>query len=159
MRDQHPTARCHICRTGLLQPFLDFPRLARVTSDAKPFPAGGELAVCETCGTIQKPITPAWEKDADAIYSAYTIYHNAGGTEQSLFTGGGGQPISRSSRLVSAIRERVELPDTGRMLDLGCGNGAMLRAFGGLHSGWALVGNDLDDKYRSTIEAIPGVEE
>ncbi|MDB5314108.1 MAG: Methyltransferase type 11 [Gemmataceae bacterium] len=150
--------RCHICRAGYLRRSPDFARIARVTSDAKPFPAGGELAVCEACGTIQKPITPSWEKDAAAVYEAYTIYHNAGGTEQAVFAGGGGHPTSRSSRLVGAVRDRVGLPAAGRMLDLGCGNGAMLRSFGEQMPGWALVGNDLSDKYRTTVEAIPGVE-
>ena len=158
MPDLHPTVRCHVCRTGPLRLFPGFTRLARVTSDAKPFPAGGELALCETCGTIQKPITPAWEADAAAVYAAYTIYHNAGGTEQTVFSGGGGQPTSRSSKLVRAVRERVELPAAGRMLDLGCGNGAMLRSFAEQMPGWSLVGTDLGDTNRATIEAIPGVE-
>jgi len=44
------------------------------------------------------------------------------------------------------------------MLDLGCGNGAMLRSFSEQLPGWSLVGNELDDKNRAAIEAIPRVE-
>ncbi|HJZ54809.1 MAG TPA: class I SAM-dependent methyltransferase, partial [Gemmataceae bacterium] len=158
MSETHTATPCHVCRTGWLRVFPAFSALARVSSDAKPFPSGGELAVCEQCGTVQKPITPAWQAEADAIYAAYTIYHNAGGAEQKVFAGGGGQPASRSSRLVQQLRDRVGLPATGRMLDLGCGNGAMLRSFSEQMPGWSLAGTELSDKYREAVEAIPRVE-
>lgn len=149
-------ANCHICRIGSLHSITAFGQLTRVTSDAKPFPAGGSLAVCEHCGIVQKPITAAWQADADRIYAAYTIYHNAAGAEQNLFTGGG--TTSRSAHLVRQIRSQVGFPETGRMLDLGCGNGAMLRSFSQQMPGWSLAGNELGDRYRNEIEAIPGVE-
>jgi SAM-dependent methyltransferase len=154
----HMHARCHVCRTGRLQLFPHFTGLTRISSDAKPFRAGGELGICEECATVQKPITPVWEQEAASVYEAYTIYHLADGVEQKVFNGGGGQPLPRSGRLVSAIRDRVALPPAGRALDVGCGNGAMLRSVSDLMPGWSLVGNDLSDKYRATVEAIPGVE-
>jgi SAM-dependent methyltransferase len=152
------TTACHVCGEARLRTFPAFGALGRVTSDAKPFPAGGELAVCAACGTVQKPISPKWKAEADAIYSAYTIYHNAGGAEQKVFAPGGGQPASRSSRLVSHLREHLGLPDRGRMLDVGCGNGAMLRSFSEQLPGWSLAGNELDDKNRAVIESVPRVE-
>jgi dTDP-4-dehydrorhamnose reductase/SAM-dependent methyltransferase len=151
-------ATCHICRSGTLRLVPRFSALTRVTSDAKPFAAGGELAVCEGCGTVQKPNTAAWQADTAAVYGAYTIYHNAAGAEQNVFSGGGGQPKSRSSRLIQQVRDRVGLPGSGRMMDLGCGNGAMLRSFGEQLPGWSLVGNELSDRNRAEIEAIPQVE-
>lgn len=153
------TETCHVCRTGALRLIPGFETLKRVTSDAKPFAAGGSIAGCKRCGTIQKPTTARWQAEADAIYAAYTIYHNAGGAEQNVFTCGGGQPESRSSRLIGEVCERVGLPERGRMLDLGCGNGAMLRSFSKRLPGWTLVGNELGDSNRATIEAIVRVEE
>ena len=44
------------------------------------------------------------------------------------------------------------------MLDVGCGNGAMLRAFSQAAPGWSLAGTELGDKYRRLVESIPGVE-
>ncbi len=149
---------CHVCRGGPVWPVPGFADLPRVSSDAKPFRPGGRLAVCRACGTVQKPITDAWVAEADAIYAAYTIYHNASGAEQTVFSGGGGFPASRSARVVREVARRVPLRAAGRMLDLGCGNGAMLRAFGGEFPGWALAGNDLSEKQRAAVEAIPGVE-
>lgn len=150
---------CHVCQANRLRTFPAFVSLGRVTSDAKPFPAGGELATCEQCGTVQKPITPQWRAEADAIYASYTIYHNAGGAEQKVFTPGGGQPAARSSRLVEQLRQRIDLPRQGRLLDLGCGNGAMLRAFSEQLPDWTLAGNELDDRNRAVIESIPHVEQ
>jgi len=150
--------KCHVCRTGPLRLFPAFETISRVTSDAKPFPSGGELGVCLDCGAVQKPMTAQWQAEAEAIYAAYTIYHNAGGAEQKTFTGGGGQPQARSSRLVQQVRDRVGLPAAGRMLDVGCGNGAMLRSFSELMPGWILAGNELGDRHRDAIEAIARVE-
>lgn len=147
---------CHVCRAGPLWPVPGFADLPRVSSDAKPFTAGGRLVVCRACGTVQKPITAAWRAEAGAIYAAYAIYHNAAGAEQTVFSGG--FPASRSARVVREVARRVPLRATGRMLDLGCGNGAMLRAFGGEFPGWTLAGNDLSEKQRAAVEAIPGVE-
>jgi hypothetical protein len=44
------------------------------------------------------------------------------------------------------------------MLDIGCGNGALFRAFGALFPGWALSGTERDDRHRAEIESLPGVE-
>lgn len=151
-----PADACHACGGGPVRPVAGFAALPRVTSDAKPFPAGGDLGVCAACASVQKPQTAAWEAEAASIYAAYAIYHNAGGAEQNVFTSGGAVPASRSSRVVREFRRRVELPAAGRMLDLGCGNGAMLRAFGADFPGWGLTGSDLSDGHRAAVEAIGG---
>jgi SAM-dependent methyltransferase len=44
------------------------------------------------------------------------------------------------------------------MLDVGCGNGATLRAFGQMAPGWTKAGTEFDEKYRTEIEAIPNTE-
>jgi SAM-dependent methyltransferase len=41
---------------------------------------------------------------------------------------------------------------------VGCGNGALLRAFSSLIPGWSLAGTELSDKYRTVVESIEGVE-
>ena len=52
----------------------------------------------------------------------------------------------------------TRLPDTGRLLDIGCGNGAFLRAFARAMPRWTLVGTELSDATRAIVESIPGVE-
>jgi len=40
-------------------------------------------------------------------------------------------------------------------LDIGCGNGATLRAFGDLHPEWIKVGTEFDDRHGAAIAEIP----
>lgn len=131
--------------------------LRRVTSDCKPWPAGGQLAWCRSCGLVQAAITPEWQAEADRIYANYTIYHQSGGREQRVFgTGGAGLP--RSEKIVSALRRVVGVPEAGRLLDVGCGNGAFLTAWSRQMPGWALAGSEVSDTNRAAVESIPGVE-
>ena len=52
----------------------------------------------------------------------------------------------------------MSLPAKGRLLDVGCGNGALLRTFGPAFEKWTLVGVETHEHLRSVIESIPGVE-
>jgi SAM-dependent methyltransferase len=148
---------CHVCGKATLDELADFAALRRVTSDCRPWPAGGRLFACRSCGCAQKVADDAWAREAAAIYAGYEIYHQAAGAEQAVFDSAG-RAASRSSRLVEALRAHVSLPRRGRMLDVGCGNGATLRAFSQAFSGWSLVGSELDDRHRRLIESIEGVE-
>lgn len=136
----------------------DYAAFHRVTSDCKPWRAGGKLAVCVTCGSAQAVLDEQWHAEARDIYDHYTIYHTSKGVEQSVFDQASGQAMSRSSRLVKRFLSELLLPPRGRLLDVGCGNGAFLRAFSGATSGWALAGVEVNDHYRPVVEAIPAVE-
>jgi 2-polyprenyl-3-methyl-5-hydroxy-6-metoxy-1,4-benzoquinol methylase len=132
--------------------------LHRVTSDCKPWPPGGQLGVCPRCGCAQAVISPQWEEEARKIYDRYTIYHQGGGAEQSVFDATTGAASSRSSRLLHRLHKELPLPSKGRLLDVGCGNGTTLRAFNGIAPGWSLAGLDVTDHYKTLVEAIPGVD-
>jgi 2-polyprenyl-3-methyl-5-hydroxy-6-metoxy-1,4-benzoquinol methylase len=104
-------------------------------------------------------IDAAWLSEIAEIYGNYAAYHqSSGGTEQAIFEGDSGIASLRSDRILRHLGESVPLPETGRLLDVGCGNGPMLRAFSRFAPGWRLAGSDLDDRCRAEIEAIPGVE-
>ena len=130
---------CHLC-SGPLTRIEGYARLGGVTSDCRPWPAGGDLACCDACGTVQKPLTPDWHDEAGRIYGGYRIYSQSGGREQKVFTDGAG--AARSVRL----------------LDIGCGNGGLLASAAARLPGWRLTGTELSDRHRAEIEAIPGVE-
>jgi len=151
-------AKCHLCGAGGLLEFARFSAFRRITSDCRPWPAGGRLCGCAACGSVQKIVDEAWNREVDELYAGYAIYDQAAGAEQVVFDQATGAAASRSLRLLTALRAAVELPRAGRMLDIGCGNGAMLRAFGQSMPGWTLAGTELGDKYRDTIENIPGVQ-
>jgi SAM-dependent methyltransferase len=149
--------RCSICGNGLLVELAAFRQLRRVTSDCRPWPAGGRLGACGSCGALQKPANPQFLAEIDDIYRTYAIYHQAQGVEQAVFTASG-LPASRSARLLESFRTTVGLGLEGRMLDIGCGNGAMLRAFNQIAPRWLKSGTEFDEKYRKDIDAIPRTE-
>lgn len=151
----HPP--CHLCG-GALSERPDFASLWRVSSDCRPCPPGGRVGVCVVCGAVQKPPDANWRLDTERIYATYDIYHQSGGVEQSTFDPVSGQPQTRSSRLADFLHAWPDLPSSGRLLDVGCGNGAMLRAASSRMPGWKLSGLDLSDRYRDTVLRIPGVE-
>jgi 2-polyprenyl-3-methyl-5-hydroxy-6-metoxy-1,4-benzoquinol methylase len=149
---------CHLCGAAGLLEFPAFRAFRRITSDCRPWPAGGRLCGCPSCGAVQKIVDEAWNREVAELYAGYAIYDQAAGAEQAVFDQATGAAMSRSTRLLAALRGEVELPGTGRMLDVGCGNGAMLRAFSQARPSWSLAGTELGDKYRRTIESIAGVE-
>lgn len=155
--DPHLDSRCHLCGASELDEFNEFRAFHRVSSDCKPWPAGGRLCRCRACGSVQKVIDDVWRREVDGIYSSYAIYDQAEGVEQAVFDEVG-TPCPRSERLLHSLCAEVTLPSHGRMLDIGCGNGAMLRAFSRIAPGWSLAGTELNDKYRRIVESIKNVE-
>lgn len=151
-------AACHACGSMAMMRMEGFEALPRVSSDCRPQHAGGRLAVCEACGLVQAVIDEAWQCEAAAIYERYAVYHQGGGAEQAVFAATDGVAEPRSQRLVGKLLEAVRLPAAGRVLDVGCGNGALLRALASHRPDWRLVGTELDDRDRAAVQAIPQVE-
>ncbi|MEZ0227148.1 MAG: class I SAM-dependent methyltransferase [Planctomycetota bacterium] len=149
---------CRVCQAPALEELHELVPLGRVTSDCRPWPAGGHLAACTACGLLQKPHEPDWEADCHAIYAGYELYPQAAGVEQAVYEPGSGMPATRSARLLDQIATFSPLPEAGRLLDVGCGNGGFLRAFHARAPGWRLNGTDLHGRYRKDVEAIGGVE-
>lgn len=151
-------AACSICETGTLDELIVYRSLRRVTSDCRAWPAGGQIGVCRVCAAVQKPADEAFLAEIDDIYRSYTIYHQAAGAEQAVFEQFSGLPASRSVTLLDTFRRRADLKPTGRMLDVGCGNGATLRAFNSVAPGWKKAGTEFDAKCRAEVESIPNTE-
>jgi SAM-dependent methyltransferase len=157
-RAENAAASCHVCGHGELADLPAYRALARVTSDCKPWPASGRLAVCAACGVVQAPATETWRKEIAQIYQQYTIYYQGEGAEQAVFDSVTGQSYPRSTQISRRLRAAANWAATGRMLDIGCGNGSFLRRFHEQFSGWVLAGTEWDGKYRAQVEALPGVE-
>jgi len=131
--------RCIVCDRPLLRTLPAYERLPRVTSDCKPWPAGGQLAVCDSCGAIQKLPDRKWLDEIDRIYRAYQIYHLSGGEEQVIFSADG-QAVPRSRALADFVTRRLDRSRPGRMIDIGCGNGSALANFSRALDGWSFEG-------------------
>lgn len=152
-------SNCHVCGADNVRELPQYASLTRVTSDCKPWPAGGRLGMCVDCGTVQKFVDEKWRADIAGIYADYTIYFQAGsGAEQVIFLDEPTKALTRSEWLVRRVVRDASLAPQGRLLDIGCGNGAFLRAFSRSMPGWTLTGTELSDGTRDIVESIPGVE-
>jgi 2-polyprenyl-3-methyl-5-hydroxy-6-metoxy-1,4-benzoquinol methylase len=148
---------CHLCN-GMLLELDGFSSLFQVTSDCRPWHKGGHLFVCQDCGTVQKSVKEDWLREAEKIYGNYQIYNQSEGAEQNTFDQNTGASEARSHKIVQWLATHHTLPKTGKLLDIGCGNGAFLKAFGARYPEWRMSGLELDSRNQRVIEAIPGVE-
>jgi len=95
--------------------------------------------------------------DVEYIYDSYNIYNQASGKEQNAFDQIDGNNEARSMKIVSWLSD-IKLPKSGTLLDVGCGNGAFLKAFSKEYPKYKLSGLEINDKYKDEIESINGVE-
>lgn len=148
--------RCHVCG-GWARALAEYAGLSRVTSDCVPWPSGGALGVCGDCGALVVRADAAWRAECEQIYSAYRIYHQAGGAEQ-VVAREDSMPVGRSVALLEGVHGALRIPERGRLLDVGCGNGGFLRGFTSRFPGWSAVGSEFDGRHRAEVEAVAGVE-
>jgi 2-polyprenyl-3-methyl-5-hydroxy-6-metoxy-1,4-benzoquinol methylase len=147
--------KCHFCNSTDLIRSKHFPSLKRVTSDLKSWPSGGEFAICKSCLHPQSLTTKQWHEDAEKIYSEYRVTLQSEGAEQSVFNAKTGKPIVRSEALLAMLKQNITLTHEGKILDFGCGNGALLKAFSKTYSDWDLYGSDLNTTFINELKRIP----
>jgi len=145
---------CQVCGKENLEIISAYAKFARATSDSKPWPSGGKLAVCTNCGAIQKLLDARWIEEIENIYQNYDIYQQSAGAEQLIFERDG-RSGPRSKKLVNHIREQLTLPPVGKLLDIGCGNGAALRSFSEVLPSWALYGSELSAATIKSLQMVP----
>lgn len=149
---------CPVCGGASVE-LTEFKALGRVTSDCRAWPAGGRLAVCRSCALVFKPADSAFRKDAADIYSSYAIYHQSGGREQRVRHPRTGSLDPRSTVLTQMLLEKNNLSPAGSLLDVGCGNGAFLKAFAGARPGWELRGTEHDARHAPELAKIKGFKQ
>lgn len=145
---------CHVCGSATEADVFSLP--AGVTSDCQPWPEEVRMFRCKHCGAVQAPVDDEWRLQVERIYRAYNTYAAAGGEEQKVMSSGGAAPDSRSRVLVEWLRSLQLLPGHGELLDVGCGRGSYLEAFGASYPSWRLNGTEFDDKNAAVLAAIPG---
>lgn len=145
---------CLICRHKALIPLEGFAELPRVSSDSRPMSPGGRLVKCSSCSAVQKPVDLNFRTECEKIYTDYLMYpQSSQGQEPSVFDG---KLCERSTRLISVVTKEINLPETGYILDVGCGNGNLLRAFSFIRPEWKLSGLELNGRNRLIVEAVCG---
>jgi SAM-dependent methyltransferase len=130
-----------------------------VTSDCKPWPKTLDTLICRRCGHLQKASDQDAVAEVNSVYLNYELYHLSSGGEQFIFQGDAEEPRTRSSLLLELLATRVNLGHRGKMLDIGCGNGATLSAFHRVRPQWTLAGFEQSESIRPRILGLPGVRQ
>lgn len=149
--------QCLLCGSGsLVEAAPAGWQQSGVTSDCKPSPPTVALMVCGNCGHVQKKIDGLYIAMLDDIYSRYEMYSMGGGEEQRVFVKG--KPMARSAAVFNRLEEIDPLPVSGRMLDIGCGNGGALATFSETHPAWDLFGVERDARHGEKVLSLPRVK-
>lgn len=144
---------CPICGGSLVKS-LKFAEMPRVTSDCRPWPAGGALGVCANCGSIAKPLNNEFITSAASIYADYQPYEQSAGHEQKVFDNIG-TSCARSERLVGLLASKQLVDaESGTLIDFGCGSGVFLREFLSQNAKWRAVGVDTALHLADAVNAI-----
>lgn len=129
-----------------------------VSSDCRSWNAEAIFFQCNKCRAIGKVNSPIWLEEISKIYQTYMPYYQGEGAEQK-FRDKQGELRPRSDVLAENLVQAAKLSSAGSVLDVGCGNGAFLKALNTALPGWQLNGNDLGAHFRTEIEALaPGAK-
>ena len=151
-------ATCHACGSHSLEMLESAGPFKPISSDIQIVDGDIRLASCRECGLLQKPVDAGWLAAVAAVYRAYSINHQSGGADPYIFNSlyGAGP---RAEILMRHLQQECALPATGHLLDIGCGNGNILREFARQHPDWALTGVDGSGRWGEIVRAIPGVRD
>lgn len=126
-----------------------------VSSDAKLHPFAINIYICEHCRHIQKIYASDEKRLIENIYGNYAPHNISNGREQVLFING--QTTKPRTQYVFD-KCLPYLPKSGKLLDVGSGNGAVLRSASSVLQGWRLHAYDISMHHKDEIESINGVE-
>ena len=150
---------CVACGSHKLVAYSHFPSFRRVSSDCRPYGAGGKLARCGDCGGVQKPNDLAWREDCAVIYNQYGLYGKAETVDQAIFDASAGHMAERCQVILRAAREEIAGQIGRGVIDYGCGKGAMVRAFAREYPGAAIDGLDTTRQNQTILSQMTGFGE
>lgn len=114
---------CNICRTLLGQPIYTSANHVSIDSQGKLFEGDTKVFFCEACGHLQ---TQELE-DVAKYYSEEYNFLIEEEEEDQLYQVVNGQKIFRTDHQLTSLQEKIQFLQGARVLDYGCGKGAMLR--------------------------------
>jgi len=145
---------CVSCASKYIVPYIHFKAPISVSSDCKPLNFAHPIVLCEHCGLIQKQLSESYFDNINTLYREYNPYPLTNGAEGVNF--GGEVPQSRCLSILENVQGLI--PSSGKWLDMGTGSGVMPSSLINLfNSRYAIWCQDLNDKYRTTLESIPEI--
>lgn len=145
--------RCHFCKVVNNHNYVANIRPI-ISSDCQVINSSLSIFECQNCGLIQKNIDDSWRKLCNKIYENYKIYYQASGAEQKTRDVQTGIFENRTGLIVKYIDSILHFKNSGNILDVGCGNGALLKSFNTVYPNWSVVGTDLNDQFSSEVTNI-----
>lgn len=147
---------CHVCNSKIKE--FEYDKYTFVTSDCRPIKDNNLLfGQCEQCGLIQKIITSIYKENTKNIYENYDIYAQGGGAEQLVFDEDGTSK-ARSEQIIKYMQKHLEISRTGKLLDIGCGNGSFLSTFNKFYNQYELSGAELNEHNKQQVLSIDKVQ-
>lgn len=134
-------ATCHICGSQKKSVFNSFEYMGRATSDCKPWPSGGKLFICRSCGMVQKVVDRFWEQEIESIYADYELFHQSvGNVEQLVFDSHTGVAVPRTVAIINFVLNQLKGFEPQNVIDVGCGVGNTLKSLSKFFSTAKLFG-------------------
>lgn len=125
-----------------------------VSSDSQKVGHKIEILSCPACGHVQKEPSEKYLANVSDIYASYKMYELSEGHEQIKFGDTGA--ATRSQTILNNLSGVFD--KRGKLLDVGTGNGAFLRAFSSQHAHWDLYAQDVSDHKKDSVLTIPNVK-
>jgi SAM-dependent methyltransferase len=144
---------CPVCGSTQLEPSYPAHVGRCITSDMMVLPASSlQNALCSSCGQIfNAGGTRGWT--LEFYRNSYNLMMTR--PENSIQSFSGSQPMSQAERTYLILRELVELPPRGRMLEAGAGKGEFLRYFTAGMNGWEFSAFEPSEAYHVLRAAYP----
>jgi|JFJP01.1.fsa_nt_gi Methyltransferase domain. len=146
---------CNLCNGERLQElgYVGI-KLSSITSEPKLCELPAKIYYCPECCQLQKVYSEIELSAIDLMYQSYDAYKVSSGNEQLIFAG----DSHFKTRSYQALEKCIDsLTETGKLLDIGTGNGTALKVSSKLLPNWQLFAFDINDKYKDSVLKIPGV--
>lgn len=147
--------KCHLCGSNKIKNLGYVGRKpVSITSEPNLCSVPTKIYYCQNCHHLQKLYSDREISLIEKLYKNYDTYNVSSGNEQLVFAENG----AVKPRSYYAIDRCVSwLPKSGNLLDVGTGNGAVLKSASSLLPHWKLFGFDLSDALKDEILEIKGV--
>jgi len=139
---------CLLCGHLKLIKILSKNTFKEISSSCNQLNTSSEIFICKKCSLIQKKITSSFESKIHKIYSNYKIYHLGNRKDNKSFSNK--KIFNRSEFIIKKIKEKIQLPKFGNMLDYGSSTGFGAFTFKKKFSRWKTYAYEKYQKNRNS---------
>lgn len=127
--------KCTICASENMESLVEF--RTSVSSDSHPVNSGVINSLCGCCGAV---LNIAGTRGNEAAFYAekYKLLADSAAAEFTYAVDLSANARGVNDEMIDFLISRLELPATGRLLEVGCGKGVFLSKFQQRFAGWSL---------------------